>query len=135
MPREGIKSFNCLADQELREGIKEYSDWPTIPQLYVKGEFVGGCDIVLSSTYTFSVGSERQSLSADRVPSAPEWRAGEAVGQGRPGTTPGPAGRVDIKTAELHALYHHSSSAGAAAFKSFSVHLWISEQHGQFSSI
>lgn len=42
-------TYNCLADQELREGIKEYSEWPTIPQVYVKGEFVGGCDIVLSS--------------------------------------------------------------------------------------
>ena len=37
---------NVLADDALRQGIKEYSDWPTIPQLYVKGEFVGGCDIV-----------------------------------------------------------------------------------------
>lgn len=44
-----MKTFNCLADQELREGIKEYSEWPTIPQVYVKGEFVGGCDIILSS--------------------------------------------------------------------------------------
>ena len=38
--------LNVLADQNLREGIKVYSDWPTIPQLYVKGEFIGGCDIV-----------------------------------------------------------------------------------------
>lgn len=37
---------NILSDNELREGIKEYSDWPTIPQLYIKGEFIGGCDIV-----------------------------------------------------------------------------------------
>ncbi|MEX0305302.1 MAG: Grx4 family monothiol glutaredoxin [Leisingera sp.] len=37
---------NVLADEEIRQGIKEYSDWPTIPQLYVKGEFVGGCDII-----------------------------------------------------------------------------------------
>ncbi|MBI1340154.1 Grx4 family monothiol glutaredoxin [bacterium] len=37
---------NVLEDPELREGIKVYSDWPTIPQLYVKGEFVGGCDII-----------------------------------------------------------------------------------------
>ena len=37
---------NVLEDQAVREGIKVYSDWPTIPQLYVKGEFVGGCDIV-----------------------------------------------------------------------------------------
>jgi len=41
-----FKSVNVLADGEIREGIKEFSDWPTIPQLYVKGEFIGGCDIV-----------------------------------------------------------------------------------------
>ncbi|MEO6299801.1 MAG: Grx4 family monothiol glutaredoxin [Paracoccaceae bacterium] len=37
---------NVLADADIRQGIKDYSDWPTIPQLYVKGEFVGGCDII-----------------------------------------------------------------------------------------
>jgi monothiol glutaredoxin len=37
---------NCLASDEIRQGIKEFSNWPTIPQLYVKGEFLGGCDIV-----------------------------------------------------------------------------------------
>jgi monothiol glutaredoxin len=41
---------NVLADPEIRQGIKEFSDWPTIPQLYVKGEFVGGCDIVTEMT-------------------------------------------------------------------------------------
>ena len=41
---------NVLADEEIRSGIKEYSDWPTIPQLYVKGEFVGGCDIITEMT-------------------------------------------------------------------------------------
>ena len=41
-----FKGIDILADPELREGIKVFSDWPTIPQLYVKGEFVGGCDIV-----------------------------------------------------------------------------------------
>ena len=40
------KGVNVLADPEIREGIKVFSNWPTIPQLYVKGEFVGGCDIV-----------------------------------------------------------------------------------------
>jgi monothiol glutaredoxin len=39
-------TVNVLASDELRQGIKAYSDWPTIPQLYVKGEFVGGCDII-----------------------------------------------------------------------------------------
>ena len=41
-----FKGINVLEDGKIREGIKEYSDWPTIPQLYLKGEFVGGCDIV-----------------------------------------------------------------------------------------
>ena len=41
-----FKSVNVLEDQSLRQGIKDFSDWPTIPQLYIKGEFVGGCDIV-----------------------------------------------------------------------------------------
>jgi monothiol glutaredoxin len=40
------QSYNVLADENLRQGIKQYSNWPTIPQLYVKGEFVGGCDII-----------------------------------------------------------------------------------------
>ncbi|QDG76922.1 Grx4 family monothiol glutaredoxin [Labrenzia sp. PHM005] len=40
------KGINVLEDDDLRQGIKEYTNWPTIPQLYVKGEFVGGCDII-----------------------------------------------------------------------------------------
>ena len=41
-----FQDVNVLADAEIRQGIKDFSDWPTIPQLYVKGEFIGGCDIV-----------------------------------------------------------------------------------------
>ena len=41
-----FKSVNVLSDQSIREGIKNFSEWPTVPQLYVKKEFVGGCDIV-----------------------------------------------------------------------------------------
>lgn len=44
------KDVNVLADADIRQGIKDFSDWPTIPQLYVKGEFVGGCDIVTEMT-------------------------------------------------------------------------------------
>ena len=44
------KDVNVLADEGIRNGIKSFSDWPTIPQLYVKGEFVGGCDIVTEMT-------------------------------------------------------------------------------------
>lgn len=43
-----VNAFNVLEDEELRQGIKEYSEWPTIPQVYIKGEFVGGCDILLN---------------------------------------------------------------------------------------
>ena len=41
-----FSSVNVLEDSEIRDGIKQYSDWPTIPQLYIKGEFIGGCDII-----------------------------------------------------------------------------------------
>ena len=44
------KDVNVLADAGIRQGIKDFSDWPTIPQLYVKGEFVGGCDIITEMT-------------------------------------------------------------------------------------
>ena len=44
------QDINVLENSGIREGIKKYSDWPTIPQLYVKGEFVGGCDIVIEMT-------------------------------------------------------------------------------------
>jgi monothiol glutaredoxin len=43
---EGVYTVDVLKDPEIREGIKQYANWPTIPQLYVKGEFVGGCDII-----------------------------------------------------------------------------------------
>ena len=49
LKRCGVTSYyavNVLADDDIRQGIKEYANWPTIPQLYVNGEFVGGCDIV-----------------------------------------------------------------------------------------
>ncbi len=45
-----FSDVNVLSDETLRQGIKEFSDWPTIPQLYVKGEFVGGCDIITEMT-------------------------------------------------------------------------------------
>ena len=48
LKKEGVpfETFNILADAEIRQGLKEYSNWPTYPQLYVDGKFVGGCDIV-----------------------------------------------------------------------------------------
>ena len=44
------QDVNVLEDENVRQGIKDYSDWPTIPQLYVKGEFIGGCDIITEMT-------------------------------------------------------------------------------------
>lgn len=57
-----FSSINVLEDAELRQGIKEFSSWPTIPQLYVKGSFVGGCDII-KEMYTEG---ELQTLFADQ---------------------------------------------------------------------
>ena len=57
-----FKGLNVLESEELRQGIKSYSNWPTIPQLYVKGEFVGGCDIV---TEMFQSG-ELETLLAEK---------------------------------------------------------------------
>ncbi|GFZ80376.1 glutaredoxin [Rickettsiales bacterium] len=45
--RVDFKDIDVLEDEDLRQAIKEYSNWPTIPQLYIKGEFIGGCDIVM----------------------------------------------------------------------------------------
>jgi len=44
------QDVNVLSDEEMRQGIKDFSDWPTVPQLYVKGEFIGGCDIITEMT-------------------------------------------------------------------------------------
>jgi monothiol glutaredoxin len=52
-----FKTANVLEDMELREGIKEFSQWPTVPQLYVKGEFVGGCDIVMEMFQSGELGT------------------------------------------------------------------------------
>ena len=57
-----FKDVNVLADETIRNGIKSFSDWPTIPQLYVKGEFVGGCDIVTEMTLS----GELDQLLADK---------------------------------------------------------------------
>ncbi len=63
-----FKGLNVLENDELRNGIKSYSNWPTIPQLYVKGEFVGGCDIVREMFQ----GGELQTLFKDKGVSVKE---------------------------------------------------------------
>jgi monothiol glutaredoxin len=60
-----FKTVNVLEDAELRDGIKQFSNWPTIPQLYVKGEFVGGCDII---TEMFQSGELSSVLTEKGIP-------------------------------------------------------------------
>lgn len=59
-----FQSYDVLQDPEIREGIKAFSDWPTIPQLYIKGEFIGGCDIVREM---FSTGELKQAFEGAGV--------------------------------------------------------------------
>jgi monothiol glutaredoxin len=60
-----FKGINVLEDPELRQGIKEFTNWPTIPQLYVKGEFVGGCDIVREMYQTGELAEMLQTKGVD----------------------------------------------------------------------
>jgi monothiol glutaredoxin len=64
-----FKGVNVLEDMEIRDGIKAYANWPTIPQLYVSGEFVGGCDIVMEM---FQAGELQQMLKEKGVPTSAE---------------------------------------------------------------
>ena len=59
-----FKGINVLDDNDIREGIKQYSDWPTIPQLYIKGEFIGGCDIIKEM---FEKGDLQKKLSEKQI--------------------------------------------------------------------
>ena len=59
-----FQSYDVLQDEELREGIKNYSNWPTIPQLYVKEEFIGGCDIIKEM---FESGELKQYLADKKI--------------------------------------------------------------------
>jgi monothiol glutaredoxin len=64
-----FKGVNVLEDMEIREGIKAYANWPTIPQLYVNGEFVGGCDIVMEM---FQAGELQSMLKEKGIPVSAE---------------------------------------------------------------
>lgn len=66
------KGINVLEDDDLRQGIKDYTNWPTVPQLYVKGEFVGGCDIIREM---FQQGELKSHLSDNGVTLNPKAEA------------------------------------------------------------
>ncbi|KAF9239808.1 thioredoxin-like protein [Melanogaster broomeanus] len=70
VPQQKLKTYDVLEDSELRSAIKEFSEWPTIPQIYVNGEFVGGCDILLGMHQS----GELESLleQHDIIPKIPE---------------------------------------------------------------
>ena len=70
LKKEGVafETFNILTDPEIRQGLKEYSSWPTYPQLYVRGKFVGGCDIV---TEMHQSGELATLLADSPAPNAP----------------------------------------------------------------
>ncbi len=69
VPYQGV---NVLADEEVRQGIKDFSNWPTIPQLYVKGEFIGGCDIIREM---FQAGELADHLASAGIASKPADKA------------------------------------------------------------
>ncbi|MCH9670053.1 MAG: Grx4 family monothiol glutaredoxin [Gammaproteobacteria bacterium] len=74
---EDYSTVNVLADQEVREGIKSFSQWPTIPQLYIDGEFVGGCDIVREMFNTGELHETLGMAAPDRTP--PEIELSDAA--------------------------------------------------------
>ena len=67
-----FQTANVLEDAELREGIKTFSQWPTIPQLYVKGEFVGGCDIMREM---FQSGELQKIITDKGIPTGPQQKS------------------------------------------------------------
>jgi monothiol glutaredoxin len=66
LKKEGVafETFNVLADAEMRQGIKDFASWPTIPQLYIAGKFVGGCDIVKEMHASGELAKELKSAGA-----------------------------------------------------------------------
>src|ERR687891_2026961 len=89
-----FQSYDVLSDDSLRQGIKEYSNWPTIPQLYVQGEFVGGCDIISEmylsgelAEFLREKGIEAETAAA--LPGPPRSAGGRAAA--RPAAAPRPA--------------------------------------------
>jgi len=72
LKKEGVpfETYNILADAEVRQGLKEYSNWPTFPQLYLAGKFVGGCDIVSEMHASGELSEELQAAGAKQVSDA-----------------------------------------------------------------
>ncbi|PLW32559.1 hypothetical protein PCANC_03277 [Puccinia coronata f. sp. avenae] len=70
VPSDKIKTYNCLEDNELRQSIKEFSEWPTIPQVYIDGEFMGGCDMMMEMHRSGELGRLLESKGVLKSPSS-----------------------------------------------------------------
>ena len=105
-------TVDVLEDPEIRQGIKEYANWPTIPQLYVKGEFVGGCDIVREM---FQAGELQQALKEKGLAVAAGEEVGKLPGGGETAGALGPEGvlrgiaRREMRDDETHVLNGRAS--------------------------
>jgi monothiol glutaredoxin len=127
------ETVNVLADGEVRDGIKEYSNWPTIPQLYIKGEFIGGCDIV---TEMFEAG-ELQAMFGAPAPAAvttpPEIRvtpaAHDALALFLRDAEKGEQIRIDVGDAFEHDLYFGPAESGDLEVAVGSLTLLVKPRH------
>ena len=121
------ESVNVLADQALRDGLKEYSSWPTIPQLYVRGQFVGGCDIVRE---LYGSGELHKLLGVGFEPPAPPKvavteRAATAFKQAAEEAAQGDVLHLEINGSFQYDLYYAPPAVGdvAVAAAGLSLHL------------
>lgn len=110
------ETVNVLADASIREGIKEFSDWPTIPQLYIKGEFIGGCDIV---TELYDSGELEEKLGVELPPvAAPDIRLSEKAASAFRDALQGDTEFVRL---EISPRFEHALSVGPRQGKDVAV--------------
>ncbi|KAL5676809.1 hypothetical protein ACJX0J_012940, partial [Zea mays] len=112
LKQEGVKfgSFDILTDNDVREGMKKFSNWPTVPQLYCKGELLGECDIVIAM---HDSGELKDVFEEHNIPLKPQGRKNEEVGQPESATEKGgavaePIGLTDAQKARLESLINSS---------------------------
>ncbi|ONM23132.1 Monothiol glutaredoxin-S17 [Zea mays] len=112
LKQEGVKfgSFDILTDNDVREGMKKFSNWPTVPQLYCKGELLGGCDIVIAM---HDSGELKDVFEEHNIPLKPQGSKNEEAGQPESSTEKGgavaePIGLTDAQKARLESLINYS---------------------------
>ncbi|XP_020404723.1 monothiol glutaredoxin-S11 [Zea mays] len=112
LKQEGVKfgSFDILTDNDVREGMKKFSNWPTVPQLYCKGELLGGCGIVIAM---HDSGELKDVFEEHNIPLKPQGSKNEEAGQPESATEKGgavvePIGLTDAQKARLESLINSS---------------------------